>query len=141
PQRTLAIMPTVGDVVSLKIGGIAKIEERDETITMPPAGPPGMPPQTRTIKVPEEYRYAKLGDGPTVFVVKATALQDVFAKLDAVRDSRLARFNTEDVQEVTVAAKGQPPVKLTRKKGDLKATADADKFDRWFLDAQPAPVL
>ena len=132
PRRTLAVTRADGSVVTVQIGGIAKIGEREETITAP-GGPPGMPPQTRTIKVPEEYRYAKVSDAPYVFVVKATALNDVFAKLDAIQDSRVARFDSDAVKEVTIAAKGQPPVKLTR-------TKEADKPEKWFLDSQPNPV-
>jgi hypothetical protein len=130
PQRTLAVTRADGAVLTLAIGGIARIEEREETISAP-GGPPGMPPQTRTIKVPEEYRYAKIGD--TTFVVKATAFADVFAKLDAIQDTRITRFDSDNVQDVVIAAKGATPIKLTRKK-------ETDKPEKWFLDSQPAPV-
>ena len=87
------------------------------------------PPQVTT----EEYRYAKLKDNDLVFELRTDKLADLFADPQELRDPSLARFETGDVTELTVAVKGKPPVKITRKKGNKDAEKDEDRQDRWYV--------
>src|SRR5260221_7659796 len=93
----------------------------------PPPRIPGSPPPPLTPKV-DEYRYAKLADNPQVFVIRADKLTDLFAKADSLRDPQLARFTSDEVQELTITVPGKPAVKLLR------------KAEKWTIDAKPEPV-
>jgi Domain of unknown function (DUF4340) len=128
--------------VHVRFGGIAKITEREEPFSVP-AGPPGTPPRTVTRKIPTEYRYARIDGNPQVFVVSAEKFPDLFVSAAELIDPRVARFEIDEVQEVVLSdPEGkQPVVKLTRKKGNPNAKKDEEKRDRWFLDAQPNPLL
>ncbi len=128
--------------VHVRFGGIAKITEREESISVP-AGPPGTPPQKITRKIPTEFRYARIDGNPQVFVVSAEKFSDLFASAADLVDPRVERFEPEEVQELLISDPmgKRPDVKLTRKKGNPNAPKDDEREDRWFLDAQPNPLL
>ena len=126
--------------VTVRIGNIAKIGEREETISVP-GGPPGAPPQSLKQKVPVEYRYARIDGNPQVFLVAADKLPNLFVAVGELIDTRVARFSADEVQEVLLRSPSQPEVKLMRKKGNPKATNPDERSDRWFVDAQPNPLL
>ncbi|MFO0803593.1 MAG: DUF4340 domain-containing protein [Gemmataceae bacterium] len=128
PERTLTVTQTDGSKLVLLVGAVAKTVERDVPAPSPPPMPglPPLPPMTRKVK--EEYLFAKLADNPQVFMLRAEKLNDLFPKADGLRDPQLAAFSTDEVQEVSIARPGQPPVKLVKK--------DA----KWMVDRQPAAV-
>lgn len=139
PERTVTVTRADGSAVALRIGKVSRTQTK--VTAAPPAGP-FAPPQQPTVTT-EEYRYARLDNNPLVFEVRADKLADLFAKPDDVRDAQLARFDTADVTELTVAAKGKPPVKLTKKKGNKDAEKEEDKQDRWYVGdilAEPSKV-
>ena len=127
PERTLIVTNADGSKLSLLVGAVAKTVEREETVSAPPPMP-GFPPSPTTRKVSDEYRYAKLADNPQVFVLRADKLADLFAKAESLRDPQLARFSSDEVQEVSVAVPGKPATKFIRKDG------------KWLLDAKPEPL-
>jgi hypothetical protein len=139
PERTVSVTQANGSTVTLRIGKVSRSSTK--VSAPPPASPFGQPPQP-TITT-EEFRYARLDNNPLVFEVRADKLNDLFAKPEDVRDAQLARFDTGDVTEVTVAPKGKPPVKLLKKKGNKDADRDEDKQDRWYVGdilAEPSRV-
>jgi hypothetical protein len=130
PERTLTVTAADGSAVTLLVGKVSRTTTRTEPAERPaqPFAPP--PPPKVTV---EEYRYAKLKDNPLVFEVRTDRLGDLFPKPDDLRDPQLARFETGDVTEVTVAVTGKPPVKLTKRKGNKDAERDEDRQDRWYV--------
>ncbi len=140
PERTVAVRRPDGATVTLEIGSVAAVKERQEAAPPPPRQPgmPPLPPATRTVR--EEYRYARLKDNPAAFVVKADKFADLFARVNDLKDAKLARFDAADVLELTVAAKGKPPVTLVKKKGNKDAADEADRRDRWSVARDPNPV-
>lgn len=139
PKRSVSVTTKDGKTVTVKLGGIAKVATREDTVTLP--GPPGTPPRTIPRKVDVLYRYAQIEGNPQLFTVAAEKLDDLFAKAGDLIDSRVAGFNPDEVQAVTVAQPGKPPVAITRKKGDPDATKPEEKQDRWFLEQAPNPLL
>lgn len=137
-KESVAVRLADGTAVTVKFGGTAKVVERDEQITIP--SPMGGPPRTITQKVPSVHRYAQIEGNPQLFTVSADKLGGLFAKAGDVVDSRVARFDESEVQAVTIAAPGKPPLKLVRKKGAPKATKEEDRQDRWLIDQQPNPL-
>lgn len=137
--QSVSVTTTGGGTVTVKFGGVAKVTEREETITLP--GPPGMPPRTTTTKVPVAFRYAQVEGNPQLFTVPADKLDALFAKAVALVDPRVARFNADDVQAVTVERPAKPPISLTRKKGNLRATNPDERQDRWLIEQNPNPLL
>jgi hypothetical protein len=129
-----------GDPITIRFGSVARTGERVETITIP-GGPPGSPPQTIPRKIPLEYRFARLDGNPQVFVVSTEKFPDLFTSVDQLVDPQVARYSTDEVQEVVIRHAGNPEVKLFRKKGNPKSTNPAETQDRWFLDAKPNPLL
>jgi hypothetical protein len=138
--QVLSVQRRGGNPVTIRFGSIAKIVDREETISVP-GGPPGAPPQSIKQKVPVEYRYARIDGSPQVFLVAADKLPNVFVAVGELIDARVARFTADDVQQVVLRPAAQPEVKLTRKKGNPKATNPDDRTDRWFVAAQPNPLL
>lgn len=138
--RAITVKQSNGDSVTVRFGEVSKTGERTETMTMPSAQP-GMPPQSFPRKVPFDYRYAKIDGNPQVFVVSAEKFPDLFVKVEQLTDSQVARFSPDEVDEVVIRHTGSPEVKLTRKKGNPKATVPAETMDRWFLDAKPNPLI
>ena len=138
PKQTVGVT-TKGATVTVKLGGVAKVTTRDESVPIP--GPPGAPPRTITQKVETVYRYAQIEGNPQLFTVPAEKLGDLFARAGDLVDSRVARFSTDEVQAVTLTQPGKPPLALARKKGDPKATAPAAQRDSWEIDQKPNPLL
>ena len=137
PERTIVVTKSNGQALTLRLG------KESRTVTKadgPPPSPfnPRPTPPTMTVEV---YGYAKLDDNPQLFEVRSDKLNDLFARLDELRDASLARFETSEVQEVTVAMKGQPPVKLVKKLGQKDADKDEDKQDRWTVGEGPNALL
>jgi hypothetical protein len=134
--RSVTVKPRGGEPVTVRFGAVAKTVERDETVTVP-GNPPGAPPRQVTQKVKTEHRYARIDGNPQVFIVAADKLGDVFASPESMADPRVARFDSAEVQRLVVTRPGQPPLTLTRKKADPKATKPEDRSDRWLIAAQP----
>jgi hypothetical protein len=137
-RHAVTVKSARGEPITVRLGGQAKTGYRDQAISIP--GPPGAPPQSISQKSPIPYRFARVEGNPQIFVVDAEKFADLFPPVAQLADSRVARFNAEDVQEVVIARTGNPELKLTRKKGNPKATDPAEMRDRWFLDARPNPL-
>lgn len=127
------------DPVTVKFGGVAKVSEREESITIP--GPMGMPPRTVMQKVPTNFRYAQLEGNPQLFTVPAEKVDALFAKAGDLVESRVAPFSAADVWAFTIERPGKPPIVLNRKKGNPKATDADEKKDRWLIEQNPNPLL
>lgn len=139
PEKSLTVTAADGSAVTLRIGNVSRTVTKTEP--QPPAQPFAPPPPPRVTT--EEYRYAKLDNNPLVFEVRADKLADLFPKPEELRDAQLARFDTSDVTELTVAVKGKPPVKITKKKGNKDAEREEDRQDRWYVGdvlAEPSKV-
>jgi hypothetical protein len=117
PEQTLRIVPANGEAVTLLIGKHSQTKTRTVTRPPPMGGPPGMPRMPTQETVHDEYRYAKLENNNQVFEIKADKLKDIFLAADALRDARLARFNTSDAKRVELAA---PSHKIVLVKDDFK---------------------
>ncbi len=138
-KQSVSVRMKDGSTVTVKFGGTAKVTERDEQVTLP--SPPGMPPRTVTRKVPTIYRYAQIEGNPQLFTVPADKLEGLFAKAGDLVEANVARFAVDEVRTITIAAPGKPPIALTRKKGNPKATQEDEKRDRWLIDQKPNPLL
>ncbi len=138
-KQSVSVRLKDGSTVTVKFGGTAKVTTREEMVTIP--GPMGTPPRTVPRPVQTTYRYAQIEGNPQLFTVAADKLDGLFAKAGELADSTVARFATEDVQAVTIAAPGKPPIALTKKAGNPKATKDDEKQDRWLIDQKPNPLL
>ena len=138
-ERAVSVKRKGGSPLTVRFGGLTVIE-REQSVTVL-GDMPGSPPQTKTVKVPVEYRYARVDGNPLVFTVAAEKLPDLFATVGELVDRRVARFSSEEVQEVVIRSAGRPEVKLTRTKGNPNADKPEDRADRWFLDARPNPLL
>jgi hypothetical protein len=141
-SRSVRVVHPGQGPVQIRFGGIAKITEREETINIP-AGPPGSPPRSVTNKIPTVYRYARIEGNPQVFIVSGEKFSDLFASVPDLVDSRVVRLDADEVQEVVLTdpTGKRPTVRLVRKKSNPNATNPEEKEDRWFLDAQPNPLL
>ena len=126
--------------VIIRFGGVAKVAEREEMMTVP-GGPPGSPPRTIPNKVYTLYRFARVDGNPQIFAVAAGKLEDLFVPASALADSRVVRFDREEVRELVIHPAGQPEIRLSLTKGDPKGVKPEEKQDRWFLDAKPNPLL
>ena len=137
--ESLTVTRRNGEPVTIRFGGIAKMGEREEMISVP-GGPPGSPPRMIPNKVFSSYRFAHL-DGNPLFVVPAEKLPDLFATTSALVDSQVARFNRDEVREIVLHPSGHPEIKLAMTKGNPKSTKAEEKENRWFIDAKPNPIL
>jgi hypothetical protein len=139
PERSVTVKAKGTDPVTVRFGGVARMGERDEPVTIP-GGQPGAPPRTITRKVPVEFRYARLEGSPQVFIVSAEKF-DLFASVSDLADPRVARFEADEVESVQfAAANGSAGYKLSREKGDPEGKTEEEKKDRWFIDAKPNPL-
>jgi hypothetical protein len=136
-KKRLTVVTKDGPV-TVTFGGVARVATRDEPFTLPAA--PGMPPRTVQRKVETPYRYAQIEGNPQLFTVAADKLDALFGTAGEAVEARVARFATDDVQAVTVAAPGKPPVVLARTKGNPKAAKPEEKRDRWFVEQAPNPL-
>ena len=129
PEYKLSLTLTNGDILSLDVGKISHTSER--TGVAPPPPRPGMPPTPPPI-IREDYRYARLQGQPIIFEVKADKFLDLFPAGNMLRDEKLARFQTKDVQRVEIKQSG----------GTIILTKDKDekKGDKWRV-AQPIQAL
>ncbi len=123
PERTITVKYANGDTVSLQIGGVSGRRMKMVPAPPQPGMPPGMP--QRMMPLPEEYRYAKLQYNDQIFEIKADKLKDVFVALDALRDSRVARFNSADARRVEIEH-GDEDIVLEKDKGNWKLTKPLD---------------
>jgi hypothetical protein len=118
PEDTLAVTLPDGDTRILQIGKISDTKVRH--VTKPT--PPGLPPQPPSMDtVTEEYRFAKLQNNDQIFEIKADKLKDIFVPAKELRDPRLARFETKNVQRIEV----------TQPEGTIVLVKDKD---RWKLE-------
>jgi hypothetical protein len=129
PERTITVRRADGREVTVLIGAVSRSVTKTEPPPPPAFGAPPPPPRITT----EEYRYARIKDNELVFELRTDRLNDLFADPQELRDPRLARFETDEVTELTVAVKGKPPVKIIRKKGNKDAERDEDRRDRWYV--------
>jgi hypothetical protein len=137
PESTIAITKANGQTLTLRIG---KESRRVSKLDGPPPSPFNPRAQPPTM-INEVYAYAKLDDNPQLFEVRTDKLTDLVAKFDDLRDATVARFETADVLDATIARPGQPPVKLVRKKGAKDAEKDDEKQDRWYVGEGLAALL
>src|SRR5579883_1361348 len=138
-DRSITVTTKGQKPVKVKLGGYT-FEQREETQTIP-SPMPGGEPRTITRLVTHSYRYAQVEGNPQLFTVPADKLDSLFVKADELIDSRVARFNTDDVQSLTITRPGKPPIVLNRKKGNPKATKPDEKQDRWLIEQNPNPLL
>jgi hypothetical protein len=130
PQYVLTVTRAAGPT-TLKVGKVSRTVVKDGPPPPPPmpfGAPPPPPPKTT-----ETYHYASIDGLDLLFEVKADKFADLFPKLDDLRDATLARFETDEVTKVEVALKGQPPISLTKKKGNKNADKEDEKQDRWYV--------
>lgn len=121
--------------VELQIGGVSRENEK----SILPPNPPGLPPQSPPQIVKETYRYAKLPGNPQVFEVRGDKIDDLFVKLDALRDAKLFRFRPSDVRRIEIA---RPDAQIVfRNDRDESAKLDHWKIERPIqADADDAKV-
>ncbi|MBL8797013.1 MAG: DUF4340 domain-containing protein [Planctomycetia bacterium] len=123
PEQTLSVTRPDGQTVTLLIGKESpRTAERRVPRPQMPFGPP-MPPGMDTVV--DKFRYAKLAGNDQVFEIKEEKLKDIFAGLEALRDSRLARFQTGDVQRVELKYKDVDLV-LVKKDGKFRLEKPVD---------------
>jgi hypothetical protein len=134
-SRTVTVKTKGGEPLTLRFGGIARMGEREETITIP--GQPGQPPRSIPRKVPVEFRYARVDGNPQIFIVSGEKLGDLFVSSASLVDPRVARFESDEVQKLTLNIPGRPPLTLLRRKGNLRAANPDDRTDRWVITAKP----
>lgn len=146
PANRITLTLTNGATRTLLLGQTTRMNVRTEPAPPPPF--PMAPPQPPKI-IEEKYYFAKLADNPLVFEVKGDKLADVFleskadlmAKTDPpgpafsqLRDPSPARFETDQVTDITITRAGQT-LELHKTKGDPKAESEAGRKDRWDLVA------
>ncbi len=129
PEYKLSATLENGEMVSLEIGKVARVSERPG-VAAPPARP-GMPPMPPPI-IREEYRFARLKGQQTIFEIKADRFAELFPSSAALRDEKLARFQTKDVKEV----------KIKQASGTIVLVKDKDekKDDKWRV-TQPIQAI
>ncbi len=140
-SRTVIVKMKGSDPITVRIGGVAKMTEREEMMTIP-GGPPGSPPRTIPRKVQVESRYARVDGDPLVFIVAADKFSELFSSTEDLVDPRVARFDPDEVQELVILdPEGKrPEIRLTRKKGNPDATKVEERSDRWEIAAKPNPI-
>jgi hypothetical protein len=116
PTQSLQVTRPDGTVTTLLFGNRSR---GDGPPPIPPR--PGMPPPPS-----DTYRYARLEGSDLIFEVQDGRLNDVFQTVDALRDNRLARFNTDDAERIEVREGGQAVVLVKEKKDTWKMTSPRD---------------
>lgn len=129
PQRTLSVTTPDGQTITLVLGK----ESRRDQAKPPPEPNPLAPPRPPMPQEDTVYHYAKLQDNSQVFEVRFNKLQkDVLIAAAELRDPRVARFRTQDVQRIELTRDGQKLV-LVKDKSDwridepIKAAAENNK--------------
>ncbi len=124
PRESIQVTRLDGSVVTLLLGN------RSRADSPPPPMRPGEPPPPP----PDTFRFAKLAASDLIFEVQDSRLSEVFVPLERLRDSKLARFNPEDVERVELQV-GPERVALQREQKETwkmltprEADADGDKI-------------
>jgi hypothetical protein len=126
PARKITVTRDNGDKVTLLIGNVA-LQARGAS-PPDPANPPDEPDEPG-----EERLYAKLENNPQIFEIKGTRLKDIFVAPAALRDPRLARFESNEARELEISKPGQETIRLAKEGGrwklvqPLQAEADDGK--------------
>lgn len=131
PERSLILTFEDNKARALRIGKMSRQVVREGGVP-PPTPPFGQPPPPPTT-ITETYYYAKLDNNPLVFEIRADKFSDLFTPAEDFRDATLARIESGDVTRLSIRVKGQPPIEITKKKGDKNAAKDDEKQDRWYL--------
>lgn len=105
PEYTLTVTRPSGAVMTMQIGRVSRSDTR--TVMKQIQLGPNMPPKMFPEKVTVEYRYAKLQDNDQVFEIKADKLRDIAVKSGDLRDPKLARFSSDDVQRLEIEHAGK----------------------------------
>lgn len=130
PAYTITFNRTDGRRTTLELGKVSRTVTKTEEQPPPqPFAPPPPPPKTTT----EEYRYARLTGNDLLFEVRTDKLAEAFAEASTLRDAHLARFNSADVQSLTITRPNQQPIVLTKKPGNAEATEPDARIDRWSV--------
>src|SRR5262249_12844276 len=123
-------------------GNVSQVKERPGTPPPPQPGAPPLPP----VAIREEYRYARLEGQSLIFEIKADKLNELFVPASTLRDEKLARFQSRDVDRVEIK---QPESKLhilgmdlNRPGATIVLTREKDekKGDKWRI-AEPIQAL
>lgn len=139
-SESVKVIRRSGESVIVRFGGVAKVAEHEEMISLP-GGPPGSPQRSIPNKVHKLYRFARVDGNPQIFTVAAEKLADLFASVPALADPRVAHFDRDEIREVVIRPARQPEIRLSLTKGDSKGPKPEEKQNRWFLDAKPNPLL
>jgi hypothetical protein len=135
PKYKVAVTLPTGDTVRLDVGNVSQVKERPGTPPPPQPGAPPLPP----VPVREEYRYARLEGQPLIFEIKADKFNDLFVPASTLRDEKLARFQSRDVDRVEIQ---QPESKMHILGLDLNRPGvkivlvrdkDEKKGDKWRI--------
>ncbi|MFL5327277.1 MAG: DUF4340 domain-containing protein [Gemmataceae bacterium] len=100
PERSVRVQTRHGELTVL-IGKVSRVKETKQP--PPPPANPFQPPPPPPPPLREEYRYAKLPTNPQIFEVRTDRFGDLFVKPAEVRDPKLARFKSADVQKFDLA--------------------------------------
>ncbi len=112
PEKTLRVVLDNGGVSVLRIGNVSRSRTYKKLRPPPPGAPPGFPGGEETAS--EDFRFAKLGDNPQVFEVRAAGLNDIFVATDVLRDPQTNRFVPTDAIKVGVEIPGQSSFALAK---------------------------
>ncbi|MCS6865314.1 MAG: DUF4340 domain-containing protein [Gemmataceae bacterium] len=138
-QHAISVTQQGGKTVTVKLGGFTFVQrEETETIRSPI---PEVNPRTEKRLVTVAYRLAQVDGNPQIVTVPADKVQPIFATAADVIDSRVARFSAEEVWAITIFRPNQPPIQLSRKKGNPRAFNRDDREDRWLIEGGPNPLL
>ena len=86
-----------------------------------------LPPREEVVK--EEFVFAQLADNPQVFEVRADRVNPVFLSRAKLRDPKLARFKTSEVEKVQISGTSQTaPVVLLKKEGKWRIEAPYNRL-------------
>lgn len=141
PERTLRVTLPSDDMIVLQIGRLSQTKERKGTPPPNPMMP--VPPPPPIIR--EDYYYAKLEGQSQVFEVRGDKFNDLFVAASNLRDDKLARFKSADVQQVEITQPNKIVVlwyaiSLPDDKIVLVKEKDDRKLDRWRV-VQPLQAL
>lgn len=130
PDETAKTLPSAGLAESTQSIQVTRHDGSRTTLvfgnrsrgdTPPPPPRPGAPPPPA-----DTYRYAKLEGSDVLFEVQDSKLNDVFASFDQLRDNRIARFNSDDVEEIEIRQGGQMAKLVKEKKDSWKMLSPRD---------------
>ena len=112
PEKTVRVVLDNGVTSVLRIGNVSRSRTYKKMRQPPPGAPPGFPGGEETAS--EDFRFAKLGDNPQVFEVRAAGLNDIFVPTDVLRDPQTNRFVPADAIKVAVELPGQTSFALAK---------------------------